>query len=225
VGNRALGERLHHQIDEASWRAASTLLLLAPQTPLLFMGQEWGATSPFLYFTDHDPELGQLVTEGRRREFADFTAFADPAARARIPDPQAETTFRRSRLPWLERTREPHASILRLYRALLKVRRDLDLGRLERSHYRVTGREGELVLVIDRPDRPTVLVVVRFGGPGVFEHGNAADSATSPDSWRVLLTTEDSPFTSDPLPPTVGRGSPLPRVAFRRAGAVVLAGG
>lgn len=225
VGNRALGERLHHQIDEASWRAASTLLLLAPQTPLLFMGQEWGATSPFLYFTDHEAELGQLVTRGRRKEFADFSAFADPAARANIPDPQAETTFRRSRLPWLERTREPHASILRLYRALLKLRRDLELGRLERSQYRVRGREGELVLVIDRPHRPIILGVVRFGGPGVLEQGDGADLATSRDNWRVLLTTEDSPFTSDPMPPTVGRGSPLPRVAFRRAGAVVLAQG
>ena len=69
VGNRALGERLHHQIDPAAFRAVTVLLLCAPETPLLFMGQEWAATSPFLYFTDHEPRLGRLVTEGRRREF------------------------------------------------------------------------------------------------------------------------------------------------------------
>jgi maltooligosyltrehalose trehalohydrolase len=222
VGNRALGERLHHQIDEASWRAVSTLLLLAPQTPLLFMGQEWGATSPFLYFTDHEPELGRLVTEGRRKEFADFAAFASPAARAGIPDPQSERTFRRSRLAWRERTRDLHTPTLRLYKALLALRRDLGLGQLERRDYRVEGRDGELVLEVDRPDRPRVLVVVRLGGAGVLEGGQEGGTSASGDSWRVVLTTEDVPFTSDPQPPTVGGGSPLPRVAFRRAGAVVL---
>jgi maltooligosyltrehalose trehalohydrolase len=224
VGNRALGERLHHQIDAASWRAASMLLLLAPETPLLFMGQEWGAMSPFLYFTDHEAKLGRLVTEGRRKEFAAFAAFADPVARARIPDPQSEGTFRQSRLGWLERTRDPHAPTLRLYKALLSLRRDLGLGRLERSDYRVRGREGELVLEIRRPDRPGVLVVVRFGGAGVLEAVDERGLATSRDGWKVLLTTEDADFASDPQPPAVGRGSPLPRVAFRRAGGVVLVG-
>jgi maltooligosyltrehalose trehalohydrolase len=66
IGNRPFGRRLHHQIDSALFRALSALLLFAPETPLLFMGQEWAASSPFLFFTDHHQELGRLVTEGRR---------------------------------------------------------------------------------------------------------------------------------------------------------------
>ena len=123
VGNRAFGERLHHQVDLAAYRAATTLLLCAPETPLLFMGQEWAASTPFLYFTDHPEALGRLVTEGRRREFSGFQQFREPALRDRIPDPQAAGTFEASRLRWAERGREPHASVLRLYEALLTLRR------------------------------------------------------------------------------------------------------
>ena len=83
----------------------SALLLLSPYTPLLFMGQEWNASTPFLYFTDHHEELGRLVTEGRRKEFASFARFAGDA----VPDPQALETFARSRLDWSEAERPPHA--------------------------------------------------------------------------------------------------------------------
>uniref|UniRef100_UPI0025E1394B DUF3459 domain-containing protein n=1 Tax=uncultured Sphingomonas sp. TaxID=158754 RepID=UPI0025E1394B len=70
------------------------LLLLSPQIPMLFMGEEYGATQPFLYFTSHlTPELADAVREGRRQEFARFSAFSDPATRERIPDPNAEQTF------------------------------------------------------------------------------------------------------------------------------------
>lgn len=119
IGNRAFGDRLNPAIDLAAFRAASALLLTAPATPLLFMGQEWAATTPFLYFTDHEEDLGKLVTEGRRQEFRHFLAFVDPEARERIPDPQAVSTFEASRLDWSEPERAPHASILRLYQALL----------------------------------------------------------------------------------------------------------
>ena len=97
VGNRAHGDRLHHQIGEAAWLAATTLLLMAPETPMLFMGQEWAASSPFLFFTDHEATLGELVVEGRRREFVRFSTFNDPEARERIPSPQAERTWRSER--------------------------------------------------------------------------------------------------------------------------------
>ncbi|HEU0302613.1 MAG TPA: malto-oligosyltrehalose trehalohydrolase, partial [Longimicrobium sp.] len=93
VGNRAFGDRLTESVPLAVYRAASALLLLSPCTPLLWMGQEWAASTPFQYFTDHPAELGKLVTEGRRREFGRFSAFADPAVRERIPDPQAASTF------------------------------------------------------------------------------------------------------------------------------------
>jgi maltooligosyltrehalose trehalohydrolase len=123
VGNRALGDRLTASVSIEQFRAVSTLLLFLPMTPMLFMGQEWAASSPFLYFTDHDPELGRLVSQGRREEFKHFAAFTDPAIRARIPDPQDVETFRRSRLRWDERDKEPHAGVLALHRALLSLRR------------------------------------------------------------------------------------------------------
>ena len=223
VGNRAVGERLHHQVDLAAWRAVSVLLLLAPATPLLFMGQEWGASSPFLFFTDHDESLGRQVREGRRREFRDFAAFREAAVDERIPDPQAETTFTRSRLGWPERDREPHASLLRLYRSTLALRREQGFGRLERGDYRVTGEGGELVLEATPAGGQPVLVVVRLGGAGVLEIGGEEGGSPGRDGgWRVLLSTEQAEFTEDPHPPRVGGESPWPRVAFRRAGAVVL---
>jgi len=96
IGNRAFGERLRTLTRPSALRAAMALLLLSPQIPLLFMGEEFGATQPFLYFTDHGPELAQAVRDGRRQEFAGFGAFADPQQRARIPDPNAVSTFEQS---------------------------------------------------------------------------------------------------------------------------------
>ncbi|KKI17329.1 malto-oligosyltrehalose trehalohydrolase [Sphingomonas sp. Ag1] len=96
VGNRALGERLTRLTDPSKLRAATALMLLAPQIPLLFMGEEEGSDSPFLFFTDFHDELADTVREGRRREFAKFAAFADPEARERIPDPNAPDTFAQS---------------------------------------------------------------------------------------------------------------------------------
>ncbi len=97
VGNRALGERLTMLADPDRLRAATALLLLGPQIPLLFMGDDIGSDSPFLFFTDFHDDLADAVREGRRKEFAKFDAFADPAARERIPDPNAIDTFERSR--------------------------------------------------------------------------------------------------------------------------------
>ena len=94
VGNRALGERLHHQIDPAAYRAATALLLCAPETPLLFMGQEWAASTPFLYFTDHPEALGRLVTEGRRQEFSGFEAVPRPGAARAHPRPAGRRDVR-----------------------------------------------------------------------------------------------------------------------------------
>jgi maltooligosyltrehalose trehalohydrolase len=104
--------------------AASALLLLLPETPLLFQGQEFGASTPFLYFTDHEPELGRLITEGRRAEFAGFRAFQDAQAREQIPDPQAEDTFRASVLRLDEATFGVGALIGKFYRDLLTLRRE-----------------------------------------------------------------------------------------------------
>ena len=117
IGNRAMGDRLHDAISPDAWRAASAVLLTVPMTPLLFMGQEWSAGTPFPYFTDLEPELGRLVTDGRRREFADFPEFSDESARGRIPDPQSPSTLASGRLNWSERDEPAHAAVFALYRA------------------------------------------------------------------------------------------------------------
>ncbi len=99
IGNRALGERLRTLVPAPRLRAALALTALTPMIPLFFMGEPWGAHQPFLFFTDFQPPLDEIVREGRRREFARFTAFSDPAVRAHIPDPNAEATFRASHTP------------------------------------------------------------------------------------------------------------------------------
>jgi maltooligosyltrehalose trehalohydrolase len=123
VGNRAMGERLNALVDPAALRAATALLLLCPQIPMLFMGEEWGATAPFLFFTGFgDPELAKAVREGRRKEFAHFKAFQDEAARALIPDPNDPATFEKSRPDPSEAERPPHDAILAHHKALLALR-------------------------------------------------------------------------------------------------------
>src|SRR5207253_2817753 len=99
------------------------LLLFSPYTPLIWMGQEWAASTPFLYFTDHPPKLGPAVTKGRREEFRQFSAFSNPTSRKAIPDPQDESTFLASRLRWSETDESPHRETAALYRTLLALRR------------------------------------------------------------------------------------------------------
>jgi maltooligosyltrehalose trehalohydrolase len=121
IGNRPFGDRLTEDIDLPMYRALSALLLFLPQTPLLFMGQEWAASSPFLFFTDHNEELGRAVTKGRRNEFKGFKGFSTEE----VPDPQSTETFERSRLNWSELGKEPHSGTLSLYRDLIELRRNL----------------------------------------------------------------------------------------------------
>lgn len=122
VGNRAFGERLDHLAPPQAVEAALALLLLSPQPPLLFMGQEWAASTPFVYFADMGDDLAEAVREGRRAEFRHFPEFAAPEARAHIPDPLAADTASASRLRWEELTEAPHSARLALVRRLLTLR-------------------------------------------------------------------------------------------------------
>jgi maltooligosyltrehalose trehalohydrolase len=118
IGNRAVGERLGHLISADRLKIAAALLMASPFVPLIFQGEEWNASSPFQYFTDHqDPALAQAVREGRRKEFAQFVSAAE------VPDPQAPETFARSKLKWEERSHGEHAEILAWYRKLIDYRR------------------------------------------------------------------------------------------------------
>ncbi|MDE2273748.1 MAG: malto-oligosyltrehalose trehalohydrolase [Gammaproteobacteria bacterium] len=123
IGNRAYGERLTALAPPERLRALYALLFLSPSVPLLFMGEEWAAGTPFLYFCDYTGELASAVRSGRRAEFARFAGFRDPRSRADIPDPNVDETFVRSRLVWPE-TREPrHGEWLAFLSNLIACRR------------------------------------------------------------------------------------------------------
>ncbi len=122
VGNRALGERILQLAKPEAVRAALEVLLLAPSPPLLFMGEEFAATSPFLFFCDFQGDLAAAVTTGRRNEFAGFAQFTSLATRDQIPDPNAEETFLRSKLEWNALKQEFHRSWMQFYRELLSLR-------------------------------------------------------------------------------------------------------
>jgi len=214
VGNRPAGDRLHHAIGLAEYRAASALLLLVPETPLIFMGQEWAASTPFLYFTDHHDELGRAVTEGRRAEFAAFSAFADPASRGRIPDPQSADTMARSRLRWEERGEMPHAGVWRMYRELLGIRRELGSG------LHVEALDADTV-ALRRGSRggSDYLLVARLRGRGTVE---AAGALVAADAWRQILTSEDPPFAENGRAPQVNAGPARVSIRFAGPAAVLL---
>ncbi len=213
VGNRALGDRLHHGVDAATYRSVSALLLLLPQTPLLFMGQEWAASTPFQFFTDHNAELGALVSEGRRREFAEFSVFSDDG----IPDPQAEGTFLASRLNWDELTAEPHAATLRLYKSLLHLRRSEPALRAAGSSpnlYIQALDDDTLLLGRGAGNEPSgLLAVIRLRGSGQVSLKNRA--IVGDPVWN----SEDPQFVVDSHPIHVrGDGS---KIEFARPGAIV----
>lgn len=226
IGNRPFGERLNHQIEPPLFRALSALLLCLPETPLLFMGQEWAASTPFLFFTDHNADLGRLVTEGRRAEFSRFAAFADPATRTRIPDPQAPSTFDDSRLAWDERTKALHAGVLHLYRALLRLRRtETALRPGERCE--VVALDDACLVLMRGSGRDILLLVVCVGtARRVDLHRWRSVAPTG--RWEVVLTTEEIRFRgsgeSGAAPePAIELDESL-AVTFQRPSAVILRG-
>lgn len=125
IGNRALGERLSALTSPERLAVAQACFLLAPQIPMLFMGEEWDASAPFQFFVDfsQDADLSRAVREGRRSEFAHFSAFSDPQKALSIPDPTEATTFMRSRLDWREAARDTHARKRAFIRELIALRR------------------------------------------------------------------------------------------------------
>jgi maltooligosyltrehalose trehalohydrolase len=216
VGNRALGDRLHHALDPASWRAATTLLLTSPMTPLLFMGQEWGASTPFAFFTDFEPGLGRSVVEGRRREFARFPEFAGAAAE-RIPNPQAEATFEASKLRWSERLEGTAARLLSLNQRLLAMRAahpSLQASDATTCDTEAIANDAVAFVREAEGHDGARLIVARLRGSGTV-----APRALRARRWTPELNTEDPAFADDPRPlsidPVAGR------IDFHRPGAIV----
>jgi len=170
VGNRAFGERIADLAEHGAVKAMQAVLLLAPNIPLLFMGEEWGATQPFCFFTDFHDELADTVREGRRREFQKFPEFASEAAREHIPDPNAFSTFAASRLDWSVPEQPAHAAWLDLVRALLRIRHETITPRLGG----VRGNAGQAASLSDTALR----VAWRLGDGSTLElFANLGDQA------------------------------------------------
>lgn len=160
VGNRATGDRIHASLTPEQHAAAIALILLGPGTPMLFQGEEWATSAPFAFFTDHDEELGPLVSAGRAEEFAEM------GWEGTIPDPQARETFTASMLPWEERGEGEHARILEWYRALIALRRAvpaLRSGDLADTSVQALGEEtvllrrGDVTVLSHRGEGPVSL--------------------------------------------------------------------
>ena len=163
VGNRAVGDRLSESVDLDRYRVASALFLLLPYTPLLFMGQEFAASSPFQFFSDFGPELAESVTQGRQAEFAGYSAFT----RLDLPDPQDEATFLRSKLDFAEAQHAPGVGMLTLYRALLHLRAtDEVLSLQDRGRLDASAPTSSLLLVSLGGGR---LLVANFGPEAELE--------------------------------------------------------
>jgi maltooligosyltrehalose trehalohydrolase len=204
IGNRAFGERIATLADSRALRAAMAILLLAPSPPLLFMGEEFGAETPFLFFCDFEKNLAEAVTAGRRNEFSRFPQFNDPARRNRIPDPNSAATFDASRLDWTELQQPRHQQWHSFYRRLLHLRCRHIVPRLVsgaevRSEYQVPAKRALLVnwtfadqsclnLVANLGDSE-VTDLKRPGGQVIFaseqiNQRNPADTTLPP--WSVL---------------------------------------
>ncbi len=193
IGNRAFGERIVNIADARAVRAAMAILLLAPSPPLLFMGEEFGADTPFYFFCDFHPELAAAVTAGRRNEFANSPGFSDPAQRERIPDPSLGSTFEASRLDWGAVERPGHQDWLRFYRELLKLRRQYVVPRLfaacdvRAAEYEIHKNRG-LSVRWKFPDGSTLRLQANLDA-------NSLSGMTSPDSQIIYATPELSDQT------------------------------
>ncbi|CAN5446946.1 malto-oligosyltrehalose trehalohydrolase [soil metagenome] len=193
VGNRPQGTRLGDDVSLDAYRAATAVLLFAPETPLLFMGQEWAATSPFIFFTDHNEELGRLVSEGRKEEFRDFPDFTGD-----VPDPQDPQSFEGSKLDWTELKRTPHREMLDYYRDLLALR-----PRLGGDFTVESPVQGCLVMT---RGRHVLLVALRDGV-----------TLELPPRARVVWHSEEDRYTGEPAAPEIAGG----KVAFARPAAAL----
>ena len=199
VGNRALGDRISHIAGLQRAKIAAAFVLLGPFVPMLFQGEEWACSAPFLYFADHEPEMARLVSEGRKKEFAAFGW--KPAD---IPDPQSPATFARSRLQWEEIAAPEHAAMLEWYRSLIRLRRSTPaLKNGEPGNIHVCFHEQERWL---RFQRGSIGVCCNLGAAG--------HAFPVPDGCRILL---DSPRGTAPqqgaitLPPEAVAIFELPR--------------
>lgn len=179
VGNRAIGERVGHLISQRRLEIGAALVLTSPFVPMLFQGEEWGTTAPFLYFTDHqEPDLAESVRKGRGQEFAAFGWNPND-----VPDPQAKVTFERSKLDWNALEREPHAGFLSWYLQLIEIRcrlPALSAGYPQRPRVRYDERSNWIVV-----ERGPAAVVCNLGPEVCWIQ-------LKTEHYRILLTNDEN---------------------------------
>jgi malto-oligosyltrehalose trehalohydrolase len=194
IGNRAFGERITKLADARAVRAAMAVLLLAPSPPMLFMGEEFAADTPFLFFCDFEKDLAVAVTNGRRDEFAHFAAFTDPAERERIPDPNSVKTFEASRLDWRTMDQPLQRESLACYRQLLKLRRQHIVPHLSDTCHLQTSYQARpaqcLTVHWELGEGSRLTLLANLGADSVSEFSSAASpilyasQGVSPDSLK-----------------------------------------
>jgi maltooligosyltrehalose trehalohydrolase len=199
IGNRAIGDRISASLSPDLLAVGATILLTSPFTPMLFMGEEWGASTPWQFFTSHtDPEIGRATAVGRKGEFAAHGWDADE-----VPDPQDPETFTRSKLDWSEVTEEPHDRLLAVHRALLALRRahpdlvDPDLSAVEvgwdDADRWLLVRRGSLRVVANLADQPREVDLDRSATEVLFATGELpaldGETVTLPAQSAAVLST------------------------------------
>ena len=207
IANSGRGLRAHQIASPAEMKAMTALLLLMPQTPMLFQGQEWAASTTFHYFADHNEELSKLICAGRARELSQFPSVATAEMQACLVDPTAESTYRRSQLDHGEKSRPMHAEMLQLHKDLLRLRR-------EEPTFRRVQRRGDIdgaVLALDT-------FVLRFFAAGDDDRlllvnlsrdlhlDPAPEPLLAPPldmRWSLLFSTEDPRYGGSGTPPIV----------------------
>jgi maltooligosyltrehalose trehalohydrolase len=212
VANQLWSDRLDTKTNPAVLRVLTALLLLAPETPLLFMGQEFAASSPFLFFTDHGADLAKLVHQGRRRFLAEFPSYASDAAQALVPDPNDPATFERSKLDFTERQR--HASWYALHQDLLHIRRDDPVIAAQARDYVDGAVIGDQAFVLryfgaEDDDR---LLVINFGADLRYMPAPEPLVAPSPRGPWTLIWSSDNPRYGGPgiIAPLTDEGWNIP---------------
>jgi maltooligosyltrehalose trehalohydrolase len=194
IGNRMLGERISDLIDFEGTKLAAGALLLSPYLPLLFMGQEYGEESPFLYFVSHsDPELVKAVREGRKKEFTDFHTEGE------YIDPQSMEAFNLSKLHWEQKNEGKHQVLWQLYQQLIALRRTIPaLKKLDKQNLNVTVRESDRSILLHRwQDKSQIFSILNFN-----EQDIELKDIFPPGKWRKILDSAETKW--------MGNGSILP---------------
>jgi malto-oligosyltrehalose trehalohydrolase len=194
IGNRAFGDRIAKLATDERLRALTAITLLAPQVPMLFMGEEWASQTPFLFFCDFGAELSPLVAQGRREEFAKFPEFQDETKREKIPDPTSEQTYARSVLDWSERERENNSSHFQFVRTLLEIRFGEIVPRLHAIRAGASWRKiSENAIEVRWPLGPNELILTANLGETPVK--------AQLEEAKVIFTTGVSPAPTEELSP------------------------